>query len=253
MDEPFAAPRSRRALLAAAAGGAAALAASAAMPLSLAAHDADDVQLGAANASTTTTSIADATADSDAFASSAVGTGVGVTGTSTGGAGVWAWSISAPPGWDPTFGSYTGVYGWSPTNPDPDFVAAGVWGDSDDWGVLGSGDVGVYGYGTNGVVGESSGAFAGVVALGSSPSSAALQVVGKALFSRSGRSTIPKGKSSLKVTLAGTTTSSHVLAVLGSVQTGRWVRAVVPVSGSFTIYLNTTTTANAYVHWFVIN
>ena len=30
-----------------------------------------------------------------------------------------------------------------------------------------------------------------------------------------------KGKSSLKVTLAGTTTSSHVLAVMGSVQTGR--------------------------------
>ncbi len=253
MDEPFAAPRSRRALLAAAAGGAAALAASAAMPLSMAAHDADDVQLGAANASTATTSIADSTTDSDAFTASAVGTGVGLSGTSTGGAGVWGWSISAPPAWDPITGAYTGIYGWSPTNPDPDFVATGVWGDSDDWGVLGSGDVGVYGLGNNGVVGESSGPYAGVVALASSSTSPALQVVGKALFSRSGRSTIAKGKSSLKVKLAGTTTASHVLAVLGSVQTGRWIRAVVPASGSFTIYLNTTTSAAAYVHWFVIN
>ena len=96
MDEPFAAPRSRRALLAAAAGSAAALAASAALPLSLAAHDADDVQLGAANPSTAATSITNATADSDAFAASAAGTGIGVSGTSTGGAGVWAWSISGP-------------------------------------------------------------------------------------------------------------------------------------------------------------
>ena len=253
MDEPFAAPRSRRALLAAAAGGAAALAASAAMPLSLAAHDADDVQLGTANASTATTSIADSTADSDAFAASAEGTGIGLSGTSTGGAGVWAWSISAPPGWDPTFGSYTGVYGFSPASPTTDTVGTGVFGDSDDWGIYGQGNIGIYGYGNVGVVGESAGAQAGVVALGASASSVALEVIGRAKFSRSGRTSMGKGKSSLKVTLAGTTTSSHVFAVMGSVQTGRYVRAVVPASGSFTVYLNTTTTAAAYIHWFVIN
>lgn len=253
MDEPFAAPRSRRALLAAAAGGAAALAASAAMPLSIAAHDVDDVQLGAGNASTAATTITNATADANAFEGAATGTGYGVQGSSTGGPGLLGWSVSAPAAVDPGTLAYTGIYGWAPTNPDADFVAAGVWGDSDDWGVIGSGDVGVYGYGNNGVVGEGAGAFAGVVALASSSANLALEVIGKAKFSRSGRSTIAKGHSSLKVTLAGTSTSSHVFAVLGSVETGRWIRAVVPASGSFTIYLNTTTTASAYVHWFVIN
>ena len=253
MDESFAAPRSRRALLAAAAGGAAALAASAAMPLTMAAHDVDDVQLGAANASTAATSIANATADVNAFEAAAEGTGFGVQGSSTGGPGLLGWSVTAPAGVDPSALAYTGIYGWSPTNPDTDFVAAGVWGDSDDWGVIGSGDVGVYGYGNNGVVGEGAGANAGVVALGASASSVALEVIGKARFNRSGRTTIAKGKSSIKINLAGTSTSSHVLAVLGSVQTGRWIRAVVPSSGYFTVYLNTTTTANAFIHWFVIN
>ena len=88
---------------------------------------------------------------------------------------------------------------------------------------------------------------------GAEASSAALEVVGKAKFSRSGRTTIAKGKASIRINLAGTSTSSHVLAVLGSVQTGRWIRAVVPSSGYFTVYLNTTTTANAFIHWFVIN
>ena len=103
------------------------------------------------------------------------------------------------------------------------------------------------------MVGESAGANAGVVALGASASSVALEVIGKSKFSRSGRTTIAKGKASIKINLAGTSTSSHVLAVLGSVQTGRWIRAVVPSSGYFTVYLNTTTTANAFIHWFVIN
>jgi hypothetical protein len=253
MDEPFAAPRSRRALLAAAAGGAAALAASAALPLTAAAHDPDDVQLGAANASTTATTITNATADVDAFGGAAAGTGVGISGTSTGGSGLWGWSISAPPGWEAAFGAYTGVYGWSPASPTTDTVGTGVFGDSDDWGVYGQGTVGVYGYGSVGVIGESDGPNAGVIAIGASSSSPALEVIGKAKFSRSGRTTLAKGKSSLKVTLAGTTTSSHVFAVLGSVQTGRYVRAVVPSSGSFTVYLNSAATANAFIHWFVIN
>ena len=112
--------------------------------------------------------------------------------------------------------------------PPTDTVGVGVFGDSDDWGVFGSGNIGVYGYGNVGVVGESAGADAGVVALAASASSVALEVLGKAKFSRSGRTSIGKGKSSLKITLAGTSTSSHVLAVLGSVQTGRYIRAVVP-------------------------
>jgi hypothetical protein len=253
MDEPFAAPRSRRALLAAAAGGAAALAASAVMPLAAAAHDVDDVALGTDNPSTTATSISNSATDVDAFAGHATGTGLGVQGTSTGGAGLWGWSISAPPGWEPGFGAYTGIYGFAPASPTTDTVGAGVVGDSDDWGVYGQGTVGVYGYGSVGVVGESAGPDAGVVALAASATDLGLEVVGKAKFSRSGRTTIAKGKASIKINLAGTSTSSHVFAVLGSVQTGRWVRAVVPSSGSFTVYLSASTTAAAFVHWFVIN
>ena len=253
MDEPFAAPRSRRALLAAAAGGAAALAASAAMPLSMAAHDADDVQLGAANASTATTSIADATADSDAFAASAVGTGVGVSGTSTGGAGVWAWSISAPPGWEPGFGSYTGVYGFSPASPTTDTVGVGVVGDSDDWGVYGQGTIGVYGYGNVGVVGESAGV---------KPASSRSRPTRAAWASRSSASrssAAPAGRRSPRARRRSRSTSrarrrrATSSRCSGPSRPGAAIRAVVPSSGYFTVYLNTTTTANAFIHWFVIN
>ena len=66
-------------------------------------------------------------------------------------------------------------------------------------------------------------------------------------------STLGAGKSSIKVTLAGTTTSSRVFAVLHSNRTGRWVQSVVPTTGSFTIYLNGTVTASTYIAWFVIN
>lgn len=81
----------------------------------------------------------------------------------------------------------------------------------------------------------------------------ALDVRGKVRFSRSGRSTILTGRSSIKVNLLGVTTSSRVFAVLHSNRSGRYVRAVVPTTGSFTIYLNTTVTANTFIAWFVIN
>jgi hypothetical protein len=41
--------------------------------------------------------------------------------------------------------------------------------------------------------------------------------------------------------------------VLRSNRSGRYVRAVVPTAGSFTIYLNTTVTSSTYVVWFVLN
>src|SRR5437899_2336580 len=67
MDSDLVAPRSRRALLAAAAAAGGALVASAALPLSAAAHDVDDVALGIDNPTTTTTSITDSGADSIAL------------------------------------------------------------------------------------------------------------------------------------------------------------------------------------------
>ena len=78
-------------------------------------------------------------------------------------------------------------------------------------------------------------------------------VRGKALFSRSGRTTIAAGQSTKKINLTGVTWSSLVFAVLRSNRSGRYVRAVVPTTGSFTIYLNTSVTSSTYVVWFVVN
>lgn len=266
-DEPAApaAPRSRRALLTAAAGAAGALAASAVLPLTAAAHDVDDVALGAANASTATTSITDSTDGSTALAGAQTGTsttagvgfGYGVQGTSLTGAGVLGWSIEPPtvawPDFVPDFTTYTGVFGSAPEGDLVTTFGSGVWGDSPNVGVYGSGGAGVWGYGYNGVVGHGAGAGAAVLALANTATDIALDVQGKVKFSRSGRSTIGSGKGSIKVTLAGVSTASRIFAVLHTSRSTRWVRAVVPASGSFTIYLNGTVSASTYVAWFVLN
>lgn len=149
-------------------------------------------------------------------------------------------------------GSSTGVYGEGDT---------GVWGFG-GWGVFGASDAtgtGVYGFSGasvpaapvhTGVFGYSD---SGTGVYAKAATGTALYVVGKARFSRSGRSTIGSGKSSLVVYLAGVTTSSLVFAVLYSSRSGRYVRAVTPTTGKFTIYLNTTVTSSTYVSWFVVN
>jgi len=247
-------PRSRRALLAAAAGGAAALAASAALPLTTLAADGGPVVLGtAANDATTTTGIANTPPNIDAFTAAAAGTGFGLTGSSTGGAGIVGWSISASPYLTPADGAYTGIYGWAPAGTVDGPVGVGVLGQSDDWGVFGNGTVGVYGYGTFGVVGESASTAAGVTAYARSATDLALDVVGKVRFSRSGRSSVAAGQSTKTVSLAGVSSSSRIFAVLHSNRSSRWVRAVVPATGSFKIYLNGTVSSSTYVAWFVLN
>ncbi len=254
MTDNASAPRSRRALLAAAAGGAAALAASAALPLTAMAADADPVVQGQDNTPTSPTRIlTTTTANVDAFAAAATGTGFGLTGSSDGGAGIVGWSISASPYLSPADGAYTGIYGWSPAGTVDGPVGAGVVGQSDDWGVYGNGTVGVYGYGTFGVVGESASTAAGVTAYAKSATDLALDVVGKVRFSRSGRSSVAAGQSTKTVSLAGVSSSSRVFAVLHSNRSGRYVRAVVPTSGSFKIYLNATVSSTTYVAWFVLN
>ena len=234
-------PRSRRALLAAAAGAAGAFAAHAALPLTAAAAPVN-LQTETDNPTTATTSVTQATDGSVAFKARTTNTGaaglVGSTGDET--------NISA----DTTF---TGVYGWAPTG-GANFVGAGVWGDSDDFGVYGSGSVGVYGSGSTGVIGEStSGSEPGVLAYGLNASSPALQVVGKVSFNRSGRRSMSSGTKAKAVSLAGVTSTSKVFAVLATSESGRWVRAVVPAAGKFTIYLNTTLTSSAVVSWFVLD
>jgi hypothetical protein len=88
-----------------------------------------------------------------------------------------------------------------------------------------------------------------------SPTTAAyaLRVNGKVNFTRSGRVAMSSGAASKAVTLAGTTTTSKVFAVLATSESGRYVRAVLPAAGKFTIYLNTTLTSSAVVSWFVLD
>lgn len=260
MADETAAPRSRRALLTATAATAAALAASAALPLTAAAADPDDVVKGTDNATTATTSITNTTDGSTAFAAAQGGSGgfgYGLKGTSETAAGVVGWSIEPPevawPEFVQDYTTHTGVFGTAPAGDGITTFGSGVWGDSPNIGVYGSGGAGVYGYGGNGVVGESFGTGAAVLAIASAATNVGLEVQGKVKFSRSGRATLGAGKSSIKVTLAGTTTSSRVFAVLHSNRTGRWVQSVVPTTGSFTIYLNGTVSSSTYIAWFVIN
>ena len=252
--------RSRRALLAAAAGSAAALAASTALPLAAAAAPVN-VQTEVDNPSSANTSITDNGAGSTAFAGNATGTGAGygLLGTSTGGGGVVGWSVAPPtsywPDFDPAFTQYTGVFGSSPTFPDPNLLATGVWGDSPDIGVYGSGGYGVYGYGGHGVHGlaNSLAGSVGVMAIAPTNSQTALRVTGKVAFNRAGRTSIGSGKSSVTVSMSGVSARSRLFATLASNRSGRWVRAVVPGTNSFTIYLNTTVTSSTAVAYMVLD
>jgi len=261
--------RSRRAILTAAAGAAGALAAGALIPAGVAAADPNDVVMGQNNPTTAPTSVTNSTADSTAFAGNATGTGFGygLQGTAVGGgsnaapgsAGVFAWSTTAPD-WspsvfDPSDLALTGVYGYAPAGDQVNNAGTGVWGDSWDTGVYGTGATGVAGDGYWGVFGRANPnpGSVGVYAYAPTTSSTALYVNGKAHFTRSGHTAVSKGKTSLKVTLAGTSSASKVFAVLGSNASGRYIRAIVPASGSFTVYFNTSLAAAAYVNWFVLD
>jgi hypothetical protein len=168
------------------------------------------------------------------------------------------------------------VYGYANVSQ----YSSGVWGDSDlgngvvgtgETGVFGIGYWGVYAYGRAAVTGDAgttetgvhgySGATnapipvagVGVQATAGSTSQVALNVVGKAKFSRSGRTYVAAGGSARKVTMAGVTTASYIIATLQTRRTGVYVHAVVPAAGSFTIYFNKAVTATTYVGYLVIN
>jgi hypothetical protein len=170
----------------------------------------------------------------------------------------------------------TGVYGYSDVSDN----SSGVWGDSNlgtgvagtgDTGVVGFGNYGIYGYGRQAVTGDAdtteTGVYGftgstiappptagvGVQAAAASTAQVALKVVGKAQFSRSGRTYVSAKGSSRKITMAGVTTSSYIIATLQTRRTGVYVHAVVPAAGSFTIYLNKAVTATTYIGYLVIN
>jgi hypothetical protein len=171
----------------------------------------------------------------------------------------------------------TGVYGFS----DITLGSNGVWGDSvTGTGVYGSGDagvvgfggyVGVYGVGSVGIWGDGSAfdtgvygfagsaaappppAGVGVQATAGTTAQIALNVTGKAKFSRSGRTSFAATKYSKKVLMAGVSGSSYIIATLQSKRSGIHVAYVVPAAGYFTIYLNKAGTSSAVVGFLVIN
>jgi len=178
----------------------------------------------------------------------------GVYATSISGTGSYATSTSGE-GVVGQSGSNNGVHGL--TNGT---TTSGVWGENEGggYGVSGS----THGTGTAGVWGSNSQSGMGVK--GTSPTgtgvyasggSAALQVVGRAVFSRSGKATVSAGKSQVKVSSVALTSASFVLATIQGNVAGTWVRGVSTSVGtsSFTIFLNKTVGAKTKVAWFVVN
>ena len=165
--------------------------------------------------------------------------GVGVVGASATGIGVSG------------TGRINGVRG-SALNGSGVFGAT-VWGNGVRGEASGSGS-GVFGKATTstGVYGFT-GSGTGVLAQASLRTGTALQVVGKAKFSRSGAVTVAAGRSSLAVPVAGVTTASLVLATAQQ-RAGVSVRAAVAATDAFTVYLTgNAPTGGLRVAYFVIN
>jgi hypothetical protein len=239
--------QTRRAVLASAVGAMAATAAAAINgPATALGHDADDVRLGGSNSATTPTSIINgSTSDtvlalysdqaSQAFTVSN-GTGTAVFGNSDGAYGV----VGNGP---------TGVLGQG-------LSAERIGVDGRSYADGGTGTRGwsssVTGV-TVGLAGRVDSASGFAVLARNTAGGTALEADGKVRFRRSGKATIAKGAASRKVTLSGVTSASMVYAMLASSRSGRWVRAVVPASGSFTVYLNGKVGAKTKVSWFVLD
>jgi hypothetical protein len=248
--------RTRRSLLTAAAGGAAALAVGAIKPAAVAAAPAP-MLTETNNAAIAPTGVTNSTADSTALFGTG-STGIGLRGHSTDSSDPEANASNAGvvgiagdiANVNPNI-ALTGVYGVSDASPVPEVVAAaGVWGESGDWGVIGSGSGGVLGDGVIGVLGATATPDGvGVLGVSDAPGSFGLIVEGRAMFSRSGRATVSAGRNKRVVTLPGCTAATLVLAVLAQNRAGRFVRAAVPESGKFTIYLNANVASNTKVTW----
>jgi hypothetical protein len=93
----------------------------------------------------------------------------------------------------------------------------------------------------------------GVGVYASSTDGAALEVVGKVTFSRSGSATVPAHTQSLKVDLEGVTATSMVLATLQQASGSVGVANVVPTSNSFDINLSAAPPSAVRVAWLVLD
>jgi hypothetical protein len=136
----------------------------------------------------------------------------------------------------------TGVYGHNSAS-----TGIGVWGK------MGGVGTGVYGQATANGVGVFGDGPVGTGVWARSTNGTALNVTGKATFSRSGVVTVAEGTSSKTVTLAGVTTSSMVLATAQQSKATH-VKAAVPGAGSFTIRLTAKAPVGGLkVAFFVLN
>jgi len=137
----------------------------------------------------------------------------------------------------PTAPDKTGVYGYAAQ----DGAARGVFGQS-------TSGQGVHGEATSGT-----GVYASAAANGT-----ALQVAGRAAFSRSGKAVVPANASYVDITPGGGLTgATGIVATLQANRSGVWVRAVrlnYPSTGQARIYLNkvASTTLTTGVAWFVL-
>ena len=145
-------------------------------------------------------------------------------------------------------GSGSGVSGQGGNNNGAGVVGQGGGAGIGVWGTGGSGGTGVRGTAT-------AASAAGVLAENTATGGTALQVAGKAVFSRSGLVTVAAGSSTTTVAGVALTSASLVLATLQQHTTGVYVLAAVPsVSGSsFTVYLSKAVTAATKVAWVIIN
>jgi hypothetical protein len=169
-------------------------------------------------------------------------------------------------------GDEAGVYGYSATETGSGVwgetfavgTANGVYGQANDYGgsgVFGQNDgtgYGVAGRATNvnggtGVLGDAPNSASGIGVEADSATGTALNVQGKATFSRSGLVTILAGKNFRTVALAAVTTASMILAT-SQQNKGVYVKAAVPGTGSFTIRLTANApTGGLKVAYFVLN
>jgi hypothetical protein len=216
--------RTRRSLLAAAAAGAAGIAASRlAVPPLASAADGNPLLIGTANTATSTTSLTCSTA-------AQTGLQIGTTGDATAFAASGQMGVFAHGSAVSTPGSIVGMYA------RVDFAGNGPAIVANH-----AASVDVLPVNTAIFAAVSSTAHHGIHAMG-----------GVKFPDRSNRATIKAGKSSVTVTVPGTTSANFAIATLGANRSGRWVRAVVCASGKITIYLNSSVASATLVTWLVL-
>jgi hypothetical protein len=231
--------RSRRAVLTGAAAGAAAVAAQAIGSPAQAA-DGDPLILGEENsASTKTVLTVEAAGTSDAAVevtnTGACGTGLVARSTRESGVGLIG------------MGGTTSVSGTSRHPNGPGVYGECNTGSSNDRGIVGRAAVG---QGVAGYTDTGTGLFGTAFQGGK-----ALEINGRAFFSRSGQLSIPAKKTSVIKTGVALTSESLVLATLQENIKGVWIKAAVPnvAENSFEIFLNKKPKRTVTVAWFIVN